>query len=55
MKNILLEKGQELHEKLCEISDYIYKNPELGNQEYKAAEVLTSFLKEHNFEIEKVY
>ena len=53
MKNILLEKGQELHEKLCEISDYIYKNPELGNQEYKAAEVLTSFLKEHNFEIEK--
>ena len=27
MKNILLEKGQELHEKLCEISDYIYKNP----------------------------
>ena len=53
MKNILLEKGQELHEKLCEISEYIYKNPELGNQEYKAAEVLTSFLKEHNFEIEK--
>ena len=55
MKNILLEKGQELHEKLCEISDYIYKNPELGNQEYKAAEVLTSFLKEHNFEIEKEF
>lgn len=53
MKNILLEKGQELHEKLCEISDYIYKNPELGNKEYKAVEVLTSFLKEHNFEIEK--
>ena len=55
MKNILLEKGQELHEKLCEISDYIYKNPELGNQEYKAAEVITSFLKEHNFEIEKEF
>ena len=53
MKNILLEKGQELHEKLCEISDYIYINPELGNKEYKAVEVLTSFLKEHNFEIEK--
>ncbi|MDY3001136.1 M20 family metallopeptidase [Romboutsia timonensis] len=53
MKNILLEKGKELHEKLCEISDYIYKNPELGNQEYKAVEVLTRFLKEHNFEIEK--
>ncbi len=53
MKNILLEEGQKLHKKLCEISDYIYKNPELGNQEYKSVEVLTSFLKEHNFEIEK--
>ena len=53
MKNILLEKGQELHEKLCKISDYIYENPELGNKEYKAVEALTVFLKEHNFEIEK--
>lgn len=53
MKNILLEKGQKIHENLCEISDYIYENPELGNKEYKAVEVLTNFLKEHNFEIEK--
>ena len=53
MKDILFEEGQKIHEKLCEISDYIYNNPELGNQEYKAVQVLTSFLEEHNFEIEK--
>lgn len=53
MKDILFKEGQKIHEKLCEISDYIYNNPELGNQEYKAVQVLTSFLEEHNFEIEK--
>lgn len=53
MKDILFKQGQEIHGKLCEISDYIYQNPELGNEEYKAVEVLTQFLQEHNFEIEK--
>ncbi len=55
MKNILLKKGQEIQSKLCEISDFIYHNPELGNEEYKAVEKLTSFLEEHNFEIEKEF
>lgn len=52
MKSILFEKGNEIHKELCEISDFIYHNPELGNEEYKAVEKLTSFLQEHNFEIE---
>ncbi|MEX6586268.1 M20 family metallopeptidase [Paraclostridium bifermentans] len=52
MKSILFEKGKEIHKELCEISDFIYQNPELGNEEYKAVEKLTSFLQEHNFEIE---
>lgn len=52
MKFILFEKGKEIHKELCEISDFIYHNPELGNEEYKAVEKLTSFLQEHNFEIE---
>lgn len=52
MKSILFEKGKEMHKELCEISDFIYQNPELGNEEYKAVEKLTSFLQEHNFEIE---
>ena len=37
---------------LTKISDYIYKNPELGDTEYKAVKVLTSFLKHNNFSIE---
>lgn len=52
MKSILFKKGKEIHKELCEISDFIYHNPELGNEEYKAVEKLTSFLQEHNFEIE---
>jgi len=52
MKSILFEKGKEIHRELCEISDFIYHNPELGNEEYKAAEKLTSFLQEHDFDIE---
>lgn len=52
MKSILFEKGKEIHKELCEISDFIYHNPELGNEEYKAVEKLTSFLQEHDFDIE---
>nr|WP_303740696.1 M20 family metallopeptidase [Lutispora saccharofermentans] len=37
---------------LFDINDFIYKNPELGNEEYKAVEKLTSFLKLHSFEVE---
>lgn len=52
MKSILFEKGKEIHKELCEISDFIYHNPELGNEEYKAVEKLNSFLQEHDFDIE---
>ena len=52
MKERLFSEGQLIKERLVEISDYIYRNPELGNEEYKAAEALTSFLKEHNFSVE---
>lgn len=45
MKSILFKKGKEIHKELCEISDFIYHNPELGNEEYKAVEKLTSFFK----------
>lgn len=55
MKERLISEGQKIHERLVEISDYIYHNPELGNEEYKAVEVLTGLLKEHNFEVEEKY
>ncbi len=55
MKERIYNEGQLIKEKLVEISDYIYNNPELGNEEYKAVEALTTFLKEHGFEIECPY
>ena len=52
MKKKIYDEGQLIRQRLCEMSDYIYNNPELGNEEYKAVEALTTFLKEHNFKIE---
>lgn len=52
MKTRIYNEGQVIKERLADISDYIYKNPELGNEEYKAVEALTTFLKEHDFNVE---
>lgn len=52
MKEQLLEIANELKARLCEMSDYIHDHPELGNQEYEAVRVLTTFLNEHNFTIQ---
>ena len=43
MKDILLQEGQKLHAKMCEINDYIYANPELGNVEKGLLGIETSF------------
>lgn len=40
-------------EKFIEVSQQIHKNPEVGNKEYFACELLTNTLKEYGFEIEK--
>ena len=53
MKDILLQEGQKLHAKMCEINDYIYSNPELVNEEFKSSSKLIAFLEEHNFTVEK--
>ncbi len=55
MKDKLFEIGHEIKNRLWEISDYIYENPELGNEEFKAVEKLTSFLEEHNFKVEREF
>ena len=41
-----------LSARMLEISDWMYKNPEPGFLEFKAAAMLTEELKEHGFEIE---
>lgn len=55
MKEILFNEGQKIKDRLAEISEYIYHNPELGNQEFKAVEILTSFLEEHHFNVEREF
>ena len=55
MKELLFNEGQNLKEVLCEISEYIYHNTELGNQEFKSSEKLISFLEEHNFIVEREF
>jgi metal-dependent amidase/aminoacylase/carboxypeptidase family protein len=52
MKEIIISNIQILKDQLFEISDFICNNPELGNQEYKAAEKLTAFLREKGFTVE---
>jgi len=52
MKDQIIKQVQSIKEKLWEINDYIYNNPELGNEEFKAVEKLTSLLSEHHFKIE---
>ena len=52
MKTKIYNEGQLIKERLSQISDYIYNNPELGNEEYKAVEALTTILKEHDFKVE---
>jgi amidohydrolase len=52
MKEIILKELNKLKEELWNISDYIYRNPELGNKEFKAVGKLTTFLKDNDFQIE---
>ena len=44
--------SEELYQ---EISDEIWKNPELGFEEYKAHDVLTTFLEKKGFSVERSY
>ena len=52
MKTKIMDEIENIKEKLWEINDYIYYNPELGCEEFKAVEKLTSFLAEHSFKVD---
>lgn len=52
MKDLIIKEVEALKATLIETSDFICSNPELGNQEFKAMEKLTSLLKSHGFSIE---
>ena len=55
LKKELYKIEDELKKEIEGVSDYIFKNPELGNEEYKAVEFLIKELEKNNFRVEKNY
>ena len=53
--NKLENKFSEIFEDLKELNEYIYKNPELGREEFKACEAHKNLLKKYGFEVEENY
>lgn len=52
-KQKLYEIIEGMREKLVGINDFIHDNPEIGNQEYKAYQLLTTIFDEAGFAVEK--
>lgn len=52
MKIKMNQHIDNISKELIEMSEYIFDNPELGLEEYKATEVITNWLKENGFEME---
>lgn len=52
-KALVQREIDSMRERLIEISDFIWENPEIGFKEFKTAELLTSELEKNGFEIEK--
>ena len=53
LKGKVQEAVDEQRGRLREISGFIYENPELGSEEFKAAELLTGELEKQGFEVER--
>lgn len=55
MINRVTELACCLNPQLVELSDYIYDNPELGYEEFKACAAHVALLRQHGFEIDEGY
>ncbi len=53
LKEKVRESVEGQRQRLHEISEFIYENPELGSEEFKAAELLTGELEENGFKVER--
>jgi len=51
----LFDLYEPMHEELAALIKYIYDNPELGNEEYKACAAHTELLEKHGFKVEVGY
>ncbi|WP_243158141.1 M20 family metallopeptidase [Aminipila terrae] len=52
MKSRITERISDKLDELFNISKYLYENPELGEQEYQAARLLTDYLTKNGFTVE---
>lgn len=51
----IVEKLREIEESLIEMNQYIYENPELGNEEKLACNRICDLLRRHNFDVEREF
>ena len=54
-KEILSKLFNKYRNELKELNEYLYNNPELGLQEYKACLAHTDILKKYDFQVEKTF
>ena len=52
MKHLLTDELNGIQKELHEMSDHLYRNPELGDEEFESMKLLVNYLAEHDFEIE---
>lgn len=52
MKNEIINEISNKMEELTDISKYLYENPELGDEEFKAVKLLTEYFSKNGFVIE---
>jgi len=53
MKTIIGDYIDNNRNKITSMADYIFDNPEIGGEEHKAAQLLSAFLEENGFEVER--
>ncbi|MUK89771.1 amidohydrolase [Ornithinibacillus sp. L9] len=53
MREKLIRELHNIEPNLIRMSDHLYANPELGDQEFNSMELLSDYLKEHHFEVQK--
>ncbi len=53
LKSEALTWVDKLRDEILFISEYLYRNPELGSEEFKAYNLLTGILKKHEFKVDE--
>ncbi|AZU64426.1 M20 family metallopeptidase [Neobacillus mesonae] len=52
MKKLLVNELKEIEQYLRDLSDHLYENPELGDQEFESMQRFVEFLTKYHFEVE---